>query len=192
MINENEIVAFNLDPFIPQIILNLKDKFGIKSAIETGTHKAGTTRWLSKNFERVYTVELMEEYFNISMEVLKGYTNTVLQLGDSVEWVERFLAETERTPLIFFDAHWYKNPLRGELEAVELSGRKPVIVIHDFYNPNHPNYQYDKYMEQGVIYNWDYIKENVERIYGKGGYDIMYNNEAGELKIGCIFIMPKG
>lgn len=94
-------------------------------------------------------------------------------------------------PLIFLDAHWYKNPLLSELHAIATHGIKPVIAIHDFKVPDHPELGYDVYAKQNITYDFAYIKESIENIYGKDGYEYHYNSEATGDKRGCIFIYPK-
>jgi hypothetical protein len=64
-----------------------------------------------------------------------------------------------------------------------------VILIHDFRNPNNPELGYDQYGD--IIYEWSWIKESIEKIYGVDGYDFWYNQEAVGAKRGVIVLKPK-
>lgn len=183
---------FNGDEKMQDEFLALKVKYGISTVIETGTYKADTTLWLAEHFDIVYTVEVNETYHQIAEQRLAGIKNVSLSLGDSVEFLNDIKDACGPDSIVFLDAHWYKNPLLGELEVLARNGCKPVLIIHDFFNPEHPEYQFDKYPAQQVEYTWDYVKAHVEKIYGADGYEKYYNREStGQPKIGCLFVVPK-
>jgi hemolysin-activating ACP:hemolysin acyltransferase len=78
-------------------------------------------------------------------------------------------------------------PLHDELEVISsISNLRPIIAIHDFYNPSHPNYSYDK--DHGKPLNWEYIKDQVELIYPQDGLSYFYNEEASGNNVGIIYI----
>ena len=93
--------------------------------------------------------------------------------------------------IIFLDAHWYTNPVLNELVAIKESGKKPILAIHDFMVPDHPEFGYDIYPEQEIVYDWKWIEKYIEDIYGPKGYTKEYNTEATGAMRGCIFILPK-
>jgi len=182
--------AFNGDKFIEAEFLQLKKKYNIKTVIETGTYYGVTTEFFAKNFDNVHSIEINETYLNVAKEKLKYYKNCKMYHGSSSELLFNILKEFGENTIIFLDAHWWKNPLLDELKAIKQSGIKPILVIHDFKNPEHPEYNYDTYPEQNIIYEWDYIKTAIEAIYGVN-YEKYYNKEASESKRGCIFIISK-
>lgn len=125
-----------------------------------------------------------------------------------------------RPTLFYLDAHWTRHsPLMGELKAIArwmraagtpqngdgkrrppgLIGSEyrpaasappaPVIVIHDFKNPLHPEFGWDCY-DIGP-HAWPTISTAIYEIYGLGGYEIHYNDEAAGSMKGIIYIEPR-
>lgn len=179
-------MAFNNDTHLEAKFLEIRDKFGIKTVIETGTYYANTTRWLSSNFDKVYTCEIDPKSYEIAKEQLEGYANVTHVLQASQEFLPIALEKAEGPTLVFLDAHWFENPLLKEIELVGKSGKKPILVIHDFKVPGKP-FGYDTY--PGITYDWNYIKDAVEQAYGNQ-YHKEYNEVATGAKRGCIFIYP--
>lgn len=192
MAMQGEGKSFNGDEKMQDEFLALKEKYSISTVVETGTYKADTTLWLAEKFDSIFTVEVNEVYYREAEARLAGIRNVNLNLGDSVEFLIALKEVCGPDTIIFLDAHWYANPLLGELDVIAKNEWKPVLVIHDFFNPSHPEYQYDKYPAQKVEYKWDYVKAHVEKIYGVDGYEMYYNREStGQPKIGCLFVVPK-
>lgn len=178
-------MAFNNDTYLELKFLQIKEKFKIDSVIETGTYYADTTKWLSKNFSKVYTCEINAEFYKIATQELDGYDNVIHCLQPSQQFLKEALTMAEGNIIVFLDAHWYENPLLQEIELVWGSGKKPILVIHDFKVPK-KDFGYDTY--PGIVYDWNYIKESVDKAYGS--YSIEYNEHATGAKRGCIFIYP--
>lgn len=184
--------AFNTDENLAKRFLHFKEKYKIKVAIETGTYHGDTTTWLAENFDKVYTVEYNERYLEVAKNNMKGYSNINSYLGTSTDYLKEFLLESkEDNIIVFLDAHWYANPVLVELDRIKESGLKPVIAIHDFKVPSRPDLGYDLYPEQGIVYEWEWIREKIEGIYGIDGYNMEYNTYSDNNMRGCIFLMPK-
>jgi hypothetical protein len=183
---------FNEDKKIEQEFLLLRDKFNIDTAVETGTYHGTTTRWLSQHFKRVFTVEINEEYFSTAFHNLNGCGNIKMYPGNSVEVLPHILKKCTDKTILFLDAHWNEyNPLLDELRCIAEAKIRPVIAIHDFKNPYDVTMGYDTYPAQQIIYEWDWIMETIENIYGKGGFEQYYNKEAEGARRGIIYITPK-
>jgi hypothetical protein len=184
--------AFNTDLSITKKFLELKKEYNIGVAIETGTYHGDTTTWLAENFEIVYTVEYDKRYLEIANQNIKSYSNIRSYLGNSIDYLGSFIEESKDSSIIIFlDAHWYANPVLLELDKIKESGIKPVLAIHDFKVPERPDLGYDIYPEQGIVYEWEWIKEKIESIYGKDGYIKEYNNDSPPNMRGCLFVLPK-
>ena len=179
-------MPFNDDTLLADKFLAIRDKYGIENVIETGTYHADTTQWLAKHFKNVYTCEVSEAYFKIGQEKLMPYTNVVHKLLDSRTFLKYVLPTLKGPTLIFLDAHWYENPLLGEILTIAESGVKPILAIHDFQVPG-KDFGYDTY--PGIVYNWDYIKDAVAKVYGSN-FTKEYNEEATGSRRGCIFLYP--
>lgn len=182
---------FNGDSFLCEEFLRLKDKFALEMAVETGTFMGSTTLWLSNNFKEVHTTEMNTEYYENSMKNLADIPNITFWNHDSRETLPQILKKCNNKTMIFLDAHWHENPLLKELEIIAASGLKPIIAIHDFKNPNHPDYGYDVYPDQKIVYEWKWIENRVNAIYGEGNFYHYYNDKATGAKRGCVFIIPK-
>lgn len=179
-------MAFNDDKHLEAAFLHLRDKWGIKSIIETGTFYANTTKWLAENFDHVYTCEVHAQTYEIAKRELADYPNVEHNLEGSQTYLPKALAKAQGPVLVFLDAHWFENPLLTEIEAIGKSGVRPVTVIHDFKVPDR-NFGYDTY--PGIVYDWDYIKDAIEKAY-EGQYVKSYNSVAVGAKRGAIFIEP--
>ncbi len=128
----------------PKLSLALRDKYGIKHFVETGTYKAGTTLWAAGEFEQVTTIDSYEPYYREAAKMVldKGIKNVTLRHGDSRDVLPRVLAELDRPALLWLDAHWCGSwelsvnssgecPLAEELEAVKACGIAHYILIDD-------------------------------------------------------------
>ena len=189
----NEWIPFNGDSFICEQFLLLKERFNIDTVVETGTCYGSTTLWLSKHFDRVFTIENNMEYLSVAQKRLReeGCTNVKTEFGDSGEVLYPVLMENKvmDNTLIFLDAHWANHcPLKQELEAIHFAGIKPVIAIHDFKVPNEEGLGFDSYNLQDFDIDW--IKEEIDLIYGVGEWTCYYNTfEFSEgAKRGIIYI----
>lgn len=188
---ENPGGAFNEDSYMESKFLDIKNKYSLDTVIETGTYHGVTTEWFAHNFDKVYTVECSETYYNEAQKRIGGYSNIHSHLKDSPVFLKEILGIIEdKKTIIFLDAHWYTNPVLNELDAIKESGKKPIIAIHDFMVPNRPEFGYDIYPDQNIVYNWEWIQGKIESIYGKDGYIKEYNTEATGAMRGCIFIYP--
>lgn len=184
---------FNGDHFIEKKFLELRDKYGIKVAIETGTCLGSTTIFLAKNFELVKTVEINPQYYAIANGIFKQKGVCVDNiLGNSVDailyWKELWPA------LYWLDAHWGNEcPLLLELAAIRsVFIAFPVIAIHDFQVPNEPGLGFDSINGQPFTLEW--IKPYLDKIYEdcENGYSTEYNTfeESAGAKRGIIYITP--
>ena len=188
---QNSSGAFNQDVHLANKFLQLKDENQLDTVIETGTYHGVTTEWFANNFSKVYTVECNETYYRESQERVSKYPNINHNLMDSPVFLEKVLSEIDETKtIIFLDAHWYTNPVLNELDSIRKSGKKPILAIHDFKVPDRPDFGYDIYPDQGIVYEWKWIESHIRSIYGDD-FEIFYNEEAVGAKRGCIFIKPK-
>lgn len=170
---------FEGDTHIPQEILKLKERFNIKSVLETGSQYGFTLKWFTENFEDVTGCELVIDFF---MHCVKS--NLFCVHGKSTYVIQQIDAKD----LYYLDAHGFgtKCPLKNELKEIAKKGHQPVICIHDFKTGN-PELGYDVY-EYELCY--EEIKPYLEEIY-KNGYDYHYNTVANGAKRGIIYIYPK-
>lgn len=183
--------GFEGDTILKEFVENIIKENGIKKVLEGGTYLGSTTKLFSEMVDRVDTIEIRKDYYDTAEEYLKDYKNIILFHGSTLDIMPELLKKYADDKYLFFcDSHWGShNPLLEELGIIANAGHKPYIIIHDFKVDNHPELGYDSY--NGQDYEWDWIKESIENIYGKNGYKKEYNSEAAGAKRGIIFVYPK-
>ncbi len=121
-----------------EVIKYLRDKYKIKTLIETGTFKGINARLHSKNFNTIMTCENNKTYFKEASENLRNYNNVVVVKEESPNFLKRLSLNKY---IFYLDAHFYNPNLAKENRFVvlkELENMKKfknsVIIIHDFSN----------------------------------------------------------
>lgn len=191
---QRNLMGFEGDEFIASKVKELIDQFNINWVIETGTYLGGTTKRLASMCEMVSTTEINDGFYLRAKNYLRDIENVTMFYGDSVAVLPQILKVTlDKNILFFLDDHWEKNlPLLAELEIInEFRGKHGniLIAIHDFKVPGRPDLGFDTY--GNVSLEWEYIKDGIEKIYGKDGYNIEYNDQASGAMRGIIYITAK-
>lgn len=186
--------GFEGDTYLKDRVQKLINQYNIKTVMETGTFKGSTTIQFADMVNDVYTTEVNPEYYKEALAKFSANKkdNIHPNLGSSVEILPKLLTTISQPQMLLFflDAHWGpNNPLIEELKIIAEHRLKPVIVIHDFKVPGHPELGYDTY--GGQDYEWSWIADSIDNIYGKDNYIVSYNSEAVGMKRGVIFITPK-
>jgi hypothetical protein len=175
------------DTYMERDFLALKQRFGIRTVIETGTCYGSTALWFADHFMKVITCESQDATYRIARERLAPCNNVELRHGASQHELPNMIGNSEGPILFFLDAHFETFcPLLDELKAIANSGLKPVIAIHDFKVPDRPDLGFDTWGGQEFTLSW--IHPHLEAIYGR--YDYHYNNEATGQRRGIIYVYP--
>lgn len=182
----NGQLPFEGDSFIPQEILKLKERFNLKTCVETGTQYGATTKALCEIFDKVITVEADKKYFDTAQENLGGY-GVRMWLGKSQDVLGGI---DEDNALYYLDAHGCEIggcPLKEELFILHLKKHSNIcIAIHDFKVPG-KDFGFDVYDYELCF---EEIKDLLPAIY-PNGYDYHYNTQADGAYRGIIYIYPK-
>jgi hypothetical protein len=190
---EQNRLGFEGDTFAFEKFRNLVSEHKIDCIIETGTFLGSTTKKFADMVPEVHTIEVNESNYNKAKEYLVGIVNIHKHFGNSADVLVNILSNEvplDKNILFFLDAHWEQyNPLLDELKVIAEFGLRPVISIHDFKVPGHPELGFDTYKD--IVYEFDWIKPSIENIYGPDGYNVEYNSEATGAKRGLIYITPK-
>jgi hypothetical protein len=187
----NQFEPFNGDTHLCEWVKDLATKHKMEYAIELGTCLGGTTIFLAEQFETVATAEINVDFAKIAHDRFAHYgvKNIELYVMDSRKALPEML-KTNKLCLVWLDSHWGSdNPLLDELAIIAASGIKPVLMIHDFKVPDHPELGFDSY--GGQDYEWSWIEKSIEAIYGVDGYTKTYNSEAVGAMRGVVVIEPK-
>ena len=189
---EQNLLGFENDTYAKDKFHEIITTNEIETVIETGTYLGATTKHLAQWTRTVHTIEIKKEHYDKAKNNLKSIGNIEMHYGNSAEILLNILSnlENKEKVFIFLDAHWQEyNPLLDELRSIKSAGLKPIIAIHDFKVEEHPELGYDTY--NGQDYEWDWIKEGVEDIYGVDGYTVEYNSKATGAMRGIIFLQSK-
>lgn len=188
---ERNMNGFESDYILRDKVKAIVKKYGIDCIIETGTYMGATTKVMAEWVKQVITIEANYTYLDSALKYLDGEDNVHCVHGDSSKILKDYIISDSKS-MFWLDAHWQGHcPLLDELRQIADSGTKPVIAIHDFKVPDHPELGYDSYNGQDLDYG--YIQAGLEAIYGVNGYTYEYNTKAseGSAARGCIFVYPK-
>jgi len=194
------------------------DKFGIKSVVETGTFKGGSTVILAEFVEHVYSIELNPEYYAeastrmvkefdydriFSEDYVSGYIkdskHITLFHGDSPTVLRGIIDQLETPTLFYLDAHWDEYwPILDELKAI---GKHSdcVVIVHDIKVPEGLQ-GYEQYVGakldknganiEAVGLDFDLIKEPLMAINPE--FEISYNDVDAQPGIrGILYALPR-
>lgn len=178
---------FEGDTYIKNEIISLRDKFGLKHCVETGTQYGSTTLELYDIFKDVATIEADHKYF---IEAAKRFHSLSIC---TYYGMSQDLLKTISVPddvFYYFDAHGCEVggcPLKEELVVIATKNHKNVcIAIHDFKVPG-KDFGFDTY-DYELCY--EEIEPYLKNIY-PNGFGYHYNELADGAKRGIIYIYPK-
>lgn len=182
---------FEGDTFIKAELVKLRDIFGLKNCVETGTQYGSTALELLDVFKSVVTIEADKELYE---QAKKRFRDLNLH-----GWVYSLFGKSEDglikmtvfdNTLYYLDAHGGNTggcPLKKELEIIAQKNCNNIcIAIHDFKVPGHPELGYDTY-DFELCY--EEIEPYLKMIY-PNGFNYHYNSEADGAHRGIIYIYP--
>lgn len=114
--------------------LNCSDVF-----VETGTFRGETTRWASKYFASVFTIERAGSIYDLHSKELLQLKGVTPLLGDSREMLPKVISQiSHRTGVFWLDGHWSGGETAGvddECPVLDeltiLADRKDDIILID-------------------------------------------------------------
>jgi len=130
-------------PSLTEIFLNqLQDDYKkYPCFIETGTNEGHTTFSLEPYFDKIYTIEFSEKYYNNTKQKYKG-NKINFMLGDSSIVFNSLLPNITDKCIFFLDGHWSCGdtgksskdcPLDEEITHINnLFQNEAIIIIDDF------------------------------------------------------------
>jgi hypothetical protein len=117
------------------------DKTKYSYFIETGTFNGDTIFALEPYFDKLYTIEFSEKYYNNTKKKYRGNKINFI-LGDSSIVFEKILPNITEKCIFFLDAHWSCDdtgrsnkdvPLEEEITSINnLYKNDAIIIIDDF------------------------------------------------------------
>jgi len=183
-------LAFAGDGLLEKEVRRLVGRYGIQSAVETGTYQGATTRALAAMVPAVYTIDIDPGFYAESRERLADVPGVRQFCGASQDILPGLLPQISRPALYYLDAHWNGHyPLPREVEIIALHDPQPVIVMHDMQVPGHPELLADP-QRDGSPYCYEWVRPMLEKI--RMPWRHYYNEMAEGLQVGVLFIIPDG
>ncbi len=133
-------VIQNEEKFKVELIQCVAKKYKYKYFVETGTYLGKTSAALSKNFEKIYTVELDKNLYLKSQQKLKKLSNVNCFNDDSENFLKTNINQFDKKTIFFLDAHYSgpgtsnqkgETPCVKELSEISKSFIKDHIIIID-------------------------------------------------------------
>lgn len=165
-------------PNIDYIFLNtLQDDYmNYTYFIETGTLNGDTIFAVEPYFNKLYTIEYSEKYYNNTKNKYNGNKINFI-LGDSSIVFKTLLPEIDYNSIFFLDGHWSSGdtgrsekdcPLIEEITNINiLFKHKGIIIIDDFrlfgLSPQTGNNEDWSYISKDKILN--ILQNRIEKIY---------------------------
>ena len=162
----SSLYAFNAAPEIGAFFYYIKKLYDIDIAIESGTNVGHSSRYFSTYFKEVHTVEVDNNYFRKSSNILKDCSNVHCHFGSSDKIFNKILPLLKNKRIFFWlDGHgcgpW---PLLNELEEISKTHKNNcVITVDDFKIPGRPDIKFDKWNNQECSY--EYISEKLNLVF---------------------------
>lgn len=160
------ISAFNDSPEIGSFLYLLNEQYQIDGVVETGTYLGATASFFALHFKQVHTIEVMQHYYDIALDLFKDVPHVLCYHGTSPEVMSKILPFLKHRRLLFYlDAHGPEYwPLLDELEEIRKTHQNHcIIVIDDFKVPGRGDIGYDAYGANECSY--EYIKNMLSKIF---------------------------
>jgi hypothetical protein len=183
-------------------IIKPKDnKYSVSDAINGVCETIGI---LHSGYDKIYSIELVEKYYNLNKEQFKNFDHVNIIHGDSSVKLEELLSNINVPVTVFLDAHWSggdtgrlnkDTPLLEELDILKKRKYNDIIIIDDTRcigkygnagrkgNKNYPPMKFD----------WSYVTlSDIEKRI-KENY-IVLNNENKDItdgKVDQLILIPK-
>jgi len=180
---------FEGDKMLEGIVNGLVKSLNIDCVIETGTETGATANWFAARVPKVYTCDVDDL---VDRELLD---NVSYSLCASYRMLDNLLptqAHNYRRILFWLDAHNEptNNPLPRELHLIAVHRvQDPVICIHDYRVPNHPELGFDTFEGFGPL-SLETVEDKMHDIF-PNGFNVHHNSEATGAKRGVGFFIGR-
>jgi hypothetical protein len=128
-------------PIIKQTIVNeYRRRFGVRVLVETGTFRGEMIAAMLGRFDRIYSIELDDRWFENARRRFGRRLDVRLLHGDSGTRLREVLAEIDRPALFWLDAHYsgpatargpLDTPIAQELEAIRAHPVQGHVILID-------------------------------------------------------------
>ncbi|MGB1130351.1 MAG: hypothetical protein ACPG4K_09880 [Haloferula sp.] len=115
-------------------------RYDLKIFVETGTFLGDTVEAMRPHFDRVYSIELADKYFEKAVRRFRGASSVKLLQGDSGDRMPEVVAELDAPTLFWLDGHYSGGdtakgvlaaPVWAELKAIFGGMKHPFVILID-------------------------------------------------------------
>jgi hypothetical protein len=127
------------EPAFYDLLLSIKGDRNL--FVETGTAVGSTSEWASKNFEKVITIEYMDDLYRSCIEKFWNINNIKLIHGDSSKWIDLIVHNVTEDAVWFLDAHNVnredgiippqETPIIDEIIGIFKSVYSHLVIVDD-------------------------------------------------------------
>jgi len=103
-----------------ELLLQLKDTYGLRDFIETGTYYGKTAVWAASHFDNVITVEYSREIYEEAIARHGKVKNINFMFGDSRAALKAIVPELTRLAIFWLDSHWSGGETYGKRDECPL------------------------------------------------------------------------
>ena len=182
--SNHNYAPFHVDLYNLSLIHHLIQKEGVNLFCELGTYFGGSAYYVGNllNVE-THTCEPLKKHYTLSSNNLANEKNIHLYNQRSLDFLQRDLVESTKTPLFYVDSHGYgfDLELKEEIDSILSKHKRGFILIDDFKIPERPQFGFEQNVELFTIqpilekYNMNtfYVSDQTEQtspIHGLRGY----------------------
>lgn len=119
-----------------QVILSYGKEYGFKTLIETGTYDGDMIEATKGVFGKVYSIELMDDFYNRAINRFKDDSNVEILHGNSGELIKKIMVDVKESTLFWLDAHdGQSSPVISEIDAIlSCEDFDHILLIDDMRN----------------------------------------------------------
>lgn len=120
--------------------LEYAKRFGLRLFVETGTFKGDTVESMRPHFDRIYSIELADKFYDLAVKRFSGVRKIELFHGDSGKLMPDVVAKLDGPTLFWLDGHYSGGntakgelaaPVWPELKAIFAGMQHPFVVLID-------------------------------------------------------------
>jgi hypothetical protein len=122
------------------LVDRVRERFRVRTFIETGSYLGETAAWAAGSFERVHSVEALRANYEAAVARHGRLANLTLAHGESADFLRELVPTLQEDALFWLDAHWMGGgshgaqsqcPLLAELAEVNRSPHAHYLLIDD-------------------------------------------------------------
>lgn len=113
-------------------IARFRDQFGLSILVETGTFKGDMVHAMKGSFQKVYSIELADHFYQAAVERFRKDANVTILHGDSGKVIQDLVPKLGAPTLFWLDGHYSKgNTARGDKDTPVMEELAHIFAVKD-------------------------------------------------------------